>query len=149
MNHKQIKILLVEDNPADVRLATEALKEAKVANELTVASDGFEAINILKKIGKDENAFCPEIILLDLNLPKNSGFDVLTELKSNTVLKSIPVVILTTSKAEEDIAKSYSLSANCFITKPIDLNEFLEVFKTIEEFWLNIVSLPESNVAAK
>jgi CheY-like chemotaxis protein len=144
VNPDPIRILLVEDNPADVRLATEALKDAKVSNELSVVTDGLQAINYLKRSGQFYNVLRPDLILLDLNLPKKSGFEVLKELKSDPGLKSIPVVILTTSKAEEDIIKSYNLNANCFITKPIDLNEFLEVVKTIKEFWLTIVSLPET-----
>lgn len=148
MNHRPIKILLVEDNPADAKLAAEALKDARVPNELTVVTDGVQAIDYLNKNGAYSEAPRPELILLDLNLPKKNGFDVLKVLKSNPALRSIPVVILTTSKAEEDIAKSYSLNANCFITKPIDLNEFLEVVKTIEEFWLMTVSLPESRGVA-
>lgn len=142
MNYKPIKILLVEDNPADVRLATEALKEGGVESDLSVVTDGMDAINFLKKTGKFSDSPRPELILLDLNLPRKSGFDVLQVLKADPTLKSIPVIMLTTSSAEEDIAKSYSLNANCFVTKPTDLPQFLEVVKTIEEFWLTIASLP-------
>ncbi len=142
MNYKPIKILLVEDNPADIRLATEALKEGGVASDLSVVTDGMDAINFLKRTGKFSDSPRPELILLDLNLPRKSGFDVLQVLKADPNLKSIPVIMLTTSSAEEDIAKCYSLNANCFVTKPTDLPQFLEVVKTIEEFWLTIASLP-------
>jgi len=142
MNYKPIKILLVEDNPADIRLATEALKERGVESDLSVVTDGMDAINFLKRTGKFSDSPRPELILLDLNLPRKSGFDILQVLKADPNLKSIPVIILTTSSADEDIAKSYSLNANCFVTKPTDLPQFLEVVKTIEEFWLTIASLP-------
>jgi len=142
MNYKPIKILLVEDNPADIRLATEALKERGVESDLSVVTDGMDAINFLKRTGKFSDSPRPELILLDLNLPRKSGFDILQVLKADPNLKSIPVIILTTSSADEDIAKSYSLNANCFVTKPTDLAQFLEVVKTIEEFWLTIASLP-------
>lgn len=145
MNYKPIKILLVEDNPADIRLATEALKEGGVVSDLSVVTDGLDAINFLKRTGQFAGSPRPELILLDLNLPRKSGFDVLQVLKADPNLKSIPVIMLTTSSAEEDIAKSYSLNANCFVTKPTDLAQFLEVVKTIEEFWLTIASLPALN----
>lgn len=142
---KPIEILLVEDNPADIRLAKEALKDGRVMNNLSVATDGLEALNFLRQTGRYSDSPVPDLILLDLNLPKKSGLEVLQAIKADHSLKRIPVVILTTSKAEEDIVKSYNLSANCFITKPIDLKQFLEVIKTIEEFWLTIVSLPPKN----
>ncbi|HEX2896777.1 MAG TPA: response regulator [candidate division Zixibacteria bacterium] len=142
MNYKPIKILLVEDNPADIRLATEALKEGGVVSDLSVVTDGMDAINFLKRTGKYSDSPRPELILLDLNLPRKNGFDVLQVLKADPNLKSIPVIMLTTSSAEEDIVKSYNLNANCFVTKPTDLEQFLEVVKTIEEFWLTIASLP-------
>jgi len=142
---KPIEILLVEDNPADIRLAREALKDGKVINNLSVVTDGVEALNFLTNRGRYSDSPTPELILLDLNLPKKSGLEVLQSIKSDPELKRIPVVVLTTSKAEEDVVKSYNLNANCFITKPIDLKQFLDVVKTIEQFWLTIVSLPPSN----
>jgi chemotaxis family two-component system response regulator Rcp1 len=139
---KIIDILLVEDNPADVRLMQEALKDAKVRNVLHVVYDGEEAMDFLYKKGNFGNAARPDLILLDLNLPKKDGREVLGEIKKDEGLKSIPVVILTTSKSEQDILKSYKLYANCYITKPVDLNQFVDVVKSIEEFWLCIVKLP-------
>jgi len=139
---KFIDILLVEDSPGDVRLAQEALKEAKVRNKLYTVTDGVEAMDFLRQEGKYADAERPDLILLDLNLPKKDGREVLAEIKSDDDLKRVPVVILTVSKAEEDILKSYNLHANCYITKPIDLDQFLKVVKSIEEFWLTIVKLP-------
>jgi len=135
----------VEDNPADIRLAKEALKDGKVMNNLSAVTDGMEALNFVRQTGKYSDSPVPELILLDLNLPKKSGLEVLQAIKADPSIKRIPVVVLTTSKAEEDIVKSYNLNANCFITKPIDLKQFLDVVKTIEEFWLTIVSLPPMN----
>ena len=140
-----IEILLVEDNPADVRLTTEALKEEKFYNNLHVVTDGVEAIAFLRREGKYAKAVRPDLILLDLNLPKKDGREVLKEIKSDDNLKAIPVVILTVSQAEEDIFKSYSLSANCYITKPVDLDQFMKVIRSIQEFWLTIVKLPPKN----
>ncbi|MBA7689603.1 Response regulator rcp1 [subsurface metagenome] len=139
---KSIEILLVEDNPGDVRLTREALKEDKVLNNLNVAEDGIEALAFLNREGKYADAPRPELILLDLNLPKKDGRDVLAEIKANGDLKRIPVVVLTGSWAEEDIIKSYDLHANCYITKPVDLEQFIKVVKSIDEFWLDIVKLP-------
>ena len=139
---KPIEILLVEDNPGDSRLAIEALKESKLRNNLHVVMDGIEAMDFLYKRGKQTHAPRPDLILLDLNLPKKDGREVLAEIKSDPDLKRIPVVILTISKAEEDVLKSYNLHANCFITKPLDLNQFVTVVKSIEDFWLTIVKLP-------
>lgn len=139
---KPIVILLVEDNPADVRLTEEALKEEKLHNNLHVVNDGVEALAFLRKEGKYSNAVRPDLILLDLNLPKKDGREVLKEIKSDDKLKTIPVVVLTVSKAEEDILKSYNLHANCYITKPLDLNQFSRVVKSIQDFWLTIVKLP-------
>jgi len=138
-----IEILLVEDNPADVRLTVEILKETKVRNVLTVASDGNEALERLRRTGRYTHAVRPDLILLDLDLPKKDGKQVLAEIKADPVLKRIPVVILTSSKAEEDIVKSYNLYANCYVTKPVDLEQFVKVVKSVEEFWLTIVKLPE------
>ena len=137
-----IDILLVEDNPGDVRLAREALKDSKLLNRLHHAADGEEALNFLRRKGKFSDAPRPNLILLDLNLPKKDGRQVLAEIKEDDGLKRIPVVILTVSSAEEDILKTYNLHANCYITKPIDLNQFLKVVKSIEDFWLTIVKLP-------
>lgn len=137
-----IEILLVEDSPGDVRLTKEALRDAKVRNNLHVASDGMEATDFLKRQGKHANAPHPDLILLDLNLPKKGGWQVLEEIKADPRLKSIPVVILTTSGAEEDILRGYQHHANCYITKPVDLDQFLKVVKTIDNFWLTIVKLP-------
>ena len=139
---KPIEILLVEDNPGDVRLTQEALKEGKVSNNLCVVGDGIEALDFLRKQGKYVGVNRPDLILLDLNLPKKDGREVLEEIKNDPDLKRIPVVILTTSSTEEDILKSYNLYANCYITKPVDLDQFLKVAKAIEEFWLTIVRLP-------
>jgi CheY-like chemotaxis protein len=137
-----IEILLVEDNPADVRLTTEMLKEEKSYNNLHVVSDGVEAMAFLRKEGKYAKAVRPDLILLDLNLPKKDGREVLKEIKEDEDLKIIPVVVLTVSKAEEDILKSYKLHANCYITKPVDLKQFIIVAKSIQDFWLAIVKLP-------
>ena len=137
-----VEILLVEDNPADVRLTKEALKEEKLHNNLSVVNDGVEAMAFLRKEGKYENAQRPDLVLLDLNLPKKDGREVLKEIKNDDKLKAIPVVVLTVSKAEEDVLKTYNLHANCYITKPIDLNQFSKVVKSIKDFWLTIVKLP-------
>jgi len=137
-----IEILLVEDNPGDARLAKEALKESKLKNNLYIADDGVEAMDFLNKKGKYANMPRPDLVILDLNLPRKDGREVLNEIKTDDNLKRIPVVILTISKAEEDILKSYNLHANCFISKPIDLDQFIKVVKSIEDFWLTIVKLP-------
>jgi len=137
-----IEILLVEDNPGDVRLAVEALKEAKVHNRLSTVADGEAALSFLKRKPPHTDAPRPDLILLDLNLPRKSGREVLAEIKADPDLKRIPVVILTTSQAEEDIVKAYNHSANCYITKPVDLDQFIKVVRSIEEFWLTIVKLP-------
>jgi chemotaxis family two-component system response regulator Rcp1 len=137
-----IDILLVEDNPGDVRLTEEALREGKVKNRLAVVKDGVEAIAYLRCEGEYAEAVKPDLILLDLNLPRKDGRQVLEEIKADPELRVIPVVVLTTSAAEEDILKSYNLHANCYITKPVDLEQFLKVVKTIEDFWLSIVRLP-------
>ena len=139
---KPVEILLVEDNPGDVRLTQEAFKDGKMLNKLHVAEDGMEALAFLKREGKHNDAPRPELILLDLNLPGKDGRDVLAEIKADRDLKRIPVVILTTSRSEEDILRSYDLNANCYITKPVELDKFIEVVKFIEDFWLTIVKLP-------
>lgn len=137
-----IEILLVEDNPGDVRLAREALKENKVENNLHIVEDGVSAMEFLRKQGKYQNAARPDLILLDLNLPKKDGREVLAEIKADNDLKRIPVVMLTISKAEEDILRAYNLHVNCYITKPIDLDQFIKVVRSVEDFWLTIVKLP-------
>lgn len=138
-----IDILLVEDNPGDIRLTQEVLKEGKIKNKLSVVMDGEEAISFLKKIGKYKDVSTPDLILLDLNLPKKDGREVLAEIKSNPKFSSIPVVILTTSDAEKDVISSYASHANAFITKPVDFNQFVTVVRAIEDFWLTIVKLPK------
>jgi two-component system, chemotaxis family, response regulator Rcp1 len=138
-----IDILLVEDSAADVRLTQEAFKECKVGNRLFHVGDGVEALAFLKQEGKYADKPRPDLILLDLNLPKKSGREVLAEIKNDPDLKRIPVVVLTISKAEEDILSSYNLHANCFITKPIDLIKFMHVVRSIEGFWLTVVKLPD------
>lgn len=137
-----IEILLVEDNAADVRLTREALKDAKVRNQLHVAADGVEAMAFLRREGRHAGAPRPDLVLLDLNLPKKDGREVLEEIKQDPGLQNIPVVILTTSQAEEDVLRSYQLRANAYVTKPVDLERFLEVVRSIESFWLEIVRLP-------
>jgi len=137
-----IDILLVEDNPGDVRLTQEALKEAKVRNNLHVVEDGVEAMAFLKREGEYASAPLPDLILLDLNLPRKDGREVLEEIKQDDRLKRVPVVVLTTSQAEEDILRSYNLHANCYVNKPVDLDEFIKIVKSIEDFWLTIVKLP-------
>ncbi|MEP7153271.1 MAG: response regulator [Nitrospira sp.] len=139
---KPIEILLVEDNPGDVRLTIEALKEAKVINNLTVIKDGVEALAYLRRQGQYAKAARPHLIVLDLNLPKKDGREVLADIKAHDSLKRIPVVVLTTSQAEEDVLKTYNLHANCYITKPVDLDQFVRVVRSIEDFWLGIVVLP-------
>ena len=139
---KQIEILLVEDNEGDIGLVEEVFQEAKIMNNLNIAEDGEEAMLFLHKKGKFSNVPSPDIILLDLNLPGKDGREVLKEIKEDNELKRIPVVILTTSKAEEDILKSYNLHANSYITKPVDFDQFIRVIKSIENFWLDIVKLP-------
>ncbi len=138
-----IEILLVEDNPGDVELTREALEDAKVANRLNVVDDGADAVDFLYRKGRFANAPRPDIILLDLNLPKKDGRQVLSEIKADADLAQIPVVVLTTSQAEEDILRAYQLHANCYITKPVDFNQFLRIVSTIEEFWLTVVKLPK------
>ena len=142
---KPIEILLVEDNPADVRLTEEALKNGKVTNNLNVVSDGVEALNFLNRKGKYSDAPRPGLMLLDLNLPKKRGCEVLEEIKKDPSLRRIPVVVLTISKSEKDIMKSYNHHANCYITKPVDLDQFIDVVKSIEDFWLTVVKLPPNN----
>lgn len=141
-NMLPINILLVDDSPGDVRLTIEALKEHKVLNNLSVANDGVEALEVLNKTGKFKDALRPDIILLDLNMPRMDGREVLKEIKSNPDFRSIPVVILTTSEDEQDIYKSYDGFANCYITKPVDFKSFINVIKDLQNFWISIVKLP-------
>jgi chemotaxis family two-component system response regulator Rcp1 len=139
---REVNILLVEDNPGDVRLTKEALKESKMLNRLAVASDGVEAVAYLRGEGRYAGEPTSDIILLDLNLPRKDGREVLAEIKDDERLKHIPVVVLTISEAEQDIAKAYDLHANCYVTKPVDLKRFITVVKSIQDFWLVIVKLP-------
>lgn len=137
-----VEILLIEDSPGDVRLTQEALKEGKVLANLTVAADGVEALRVLRREGNHAQAKTPDLILLDLNLPGKDGREILKEIKSDDALKHIPVVVLTTSAADQDISRAYALHANCYITKPVDLEQFMQVVRSIDHFWLTIVKLP-------
>lgn len=139
---KPVELLLVEDNPGDVRLTEEALREGDWAVHLNVARDGVEALDFLHRRDGFADAPTPDLILLDLNLPRKNGREVLSEIKADPNLKRIPVLIMTTSRAEQDIQKAYSLNANCYITKPMDLDEFLRIVRSIEEFWLRTATLP-------
>ena len=139
---KVVDILLVEDNPGDIRLTQEALRDSKIQNNLSVTRDGVEAVAFLRRQGQYANAPRPDIILLDLNLPRKDGREVLEEIKQDDDLKRIPVVVLTTSNDESDVLASYNLHANCFITKPVDLSRFIHIVKSIEGFWFQIVKLP-------
>lgn len=137
-----ISILLVEDNPGDVRLTVEALKEGKILNQMAVVADGIEAMDFLRN---SDNQTRPDLIMLDLNLPRMSGREVLAAIKADEALRRIPVVVLTTSDSEQDILDSYNMHANCYVTKPVDLEQFIKVVRSIEEFWLTVVKLPSSN----
>jgi len=139
---RPIEILLVEDNPGDVRLTIEALRESKVHNNLHVAKDGVDALAFLRHEQGFGDTTRPDLILLDLNLPRKDGREVLAEIKADARLKTIPVVVLTTSRAEQDVLRTYELQANCYISKPVDLDQFIGVVRTIEDFWLTIVTLP-------
>ncbi len=139
---RTIEILLVEDNPADVRLTVEALKDGKINNTLYPVKDGVEALAFLRREGEYADATRPDIILLDLNLPKKNGLEVLQEVKSSPDLRRIPVVVLTTSTADEDVIKSYDLNVNCYIPKPVEIDKFVNVIRSIENFWFSIVRLP-------
>ena len=145
-NGRPIEILLVEDNPGDVRLTQEALKEGKVRNNIYVAYDGLEALAFLRREGPYAETVQPDLILLDLNLPRMDGREFLAEIKDDPVLKRIPVVVLTTSQSETDILRTYNLHANCFISKPVDLDQFMTVVKAIENFWMTIVTLPPNGI---
>ena len=143
---KPIHILLVEDNEGDIFLVTEALEEGKIVNKISVAKDGKEAIDFLEKKGKYQNEERPDLILLDVNLPKKNGHEVLEHIKSQKNLKQIPVIMLTTSSAEKDILLSYKNHANCYITKPVDVENFLKVVYSIANFWISIVTLPANKI---
>lgn len=143
----QVDILLVEDSPGDVRLTMEALADAKISNQISVASDGVEALEFLQKKGQHSDASRPDLILLDLNMPRMDGRELLSIIKADENLRNIPVVVLTTSQSENDILNSYDLRANCYITKPVDLDQFLVVVNSIQEFWFSIVKLPTSQAA--
>jgi two-component system, chemotaxis family, response regulator Rcp1 len=142
VERKPIQILLVEDNPGDARLAIEALRDMKVRNQLHVVQDGVEAMSFLRRQGQYAGIPRPDLVLLDLNLPRKDGREVLAEIKYDADLKRIPVVVLTSSAAEQDILQAYNLYANCYITKPLDLEQFLRVIRSIEDFWLAVVNLP-------
>jgi two-component system, chemotaxis family, response regulator Rcp1 len=142
-NGRPVEILLVEDSPGDVRLTREALREGKVRNNLHVVTDGVAALAFLRREGQYAAVPRPDVILLDLNLPKKDGREVLAEIKDDEILRRIPVVILTTSQDEHDVLRAYELHANCYITKPVDLDQFIAVIQSIESFWLTIVTLPE------
>lgn len=142
LRNNQVEILMVEDNPADVRLTEEAFKDAKVLNNMSVVGDGVEAMAFLRREGKYANAAKPDLILLDLNLPKKDGREVLAEIKNDPELKRIPVVILTTSEDEKDILKAYDLHVNAYVRKPVDLDQFMKVVEAVEDFWLTVVKLP-------
>jgi len=139
---RPVEILLVEDSPSDTELTVEALREAKVRNHLSIAEDGVQALEFLRRKGKYAGAPRPDLIMLDLNLPRKDGREVLAEIKSDNDLKTIPVVVLTTSRAEQDVLQAYNLHANCYITKPVDFEQFLNVVHSIESFWLMLVTLP-------
>ena len=139
---RPVEILLVEDNPDDALLTEEALQEAKVWSNLSVTVDGVEAMDFLRRHGKFANAPTPDIMFLDLNLPRMDGREVLAEVKGDDQLKHLPIVILTTSGAEQDILRSYRLHANCYVTKPVDLEQFIKIVQSIEEFWFTVVKLP-------
>lgn len=141
---RTVEILLVEDNPGDVRLTSEGLREGKISNNLSVVGDGIDAIAFLRREGQFANAPRPDLILLDLNLPRKDGREVLAEIKADEDLRRIPVVVLTTSSAEQDIVRTYDLAANCYVTKPLDFEAFVEMVKSIEDFWFTIVTLPPS-----
>ena len=139
---RAIDILMVEDDPGDVRLTREALKGSKVLHSLNVVEDGVAALDYLRKVAPYQDAVRPDIVLLDLNLPRKDGREVLSAMKQDAALRTIPVVILTTSQAEEDVLRAYNLNANCYVTKPVDFDQFMRIVRTIEDFWLNVVTLP-------
>lgn len=139
---RPVEILLVEDNPADVRLTIEVFKDSRITNHISVVMDGEEALAFLHKRGKYADEIRPDLILLDLNLPKKDGREVLSEIKADAELKAIPIIVLTTSDADQDVWKAYDSGVNSYITKPVDLEQFIRIFRSIEDFWLTIVKLP-------
>jgi CheY-like chemotaxis protein len=141
---RPIEILLIEDSPSDTALTIEALEEGKIANNLSHVEDGVEAMDFLMRQGKYKNAPRPDLIMLDLNLPRKDGREVLAEIKNDESLKIIPIIVLTTSRSDKDILQSYRLNANCYITKPVDFRQFMEVVRSIEKFWLSVVTLPQN-----
>ena len=141
---RPIEILLIEDSPSDTALTIEALEEGKIANSLTHVEDGVEAMDCLRRQGKYKNAPRPDLIMLDLNLPRKDGREVLAEIKADDNLRIIPVIVLTTSRSDKDILQSYQLNANCYITKPVDFRQFMDVVRSIEKFWLSVVTLPQN-----
>ena len=147
MKKNEIRILLVEDNEGDILLTLEALKEARIGNEVDVVKDGDKALRFLKKEGEFKDANTPDLILLDINLPRTDGFEVLAVIKKDERLSVIPVIMLTTSDSEKDILESYQHHANCYITKPVNFENFMNVIQTIKDFWINIVKLPNPNLA--
>jgi CheY-like chemotaxis protein len=144
IDERPVEILLVEDSPSDTELTVEALREARIRNHLSIAEDGVEALEFLRRQGKYAAAPRPDLIMLDLNLPRKDGREVLAEIKSDENLKTIPVVVMTTSRAEQDVLQAYKHHANCYITKPVDFDKFLGVVHSIESFWLMVVTLPQS-----
>lgn len=144
INGRAVEILLVDDNPGDVRLTLEAFKDGKLANNVSIAGDGVEAMEFLRREGKYAGAVRPDLVLLDLNMPRKDGREVLEEVKNDPELRRIPIVMLTTSKAEDDILKSYDLHVNCYIQKPVDYNEFIRMLRLIEDFWFTAVVLPSN-----
>jgi CheY-like chemotaxis protein len=146
---RPVEILLVEDSPSDTELTVEALQEAKVRNHLSMVEDGVQALEFLRRQGKYAEAPRPDLIMLDLNLPRKDGREVLAEIKSDDRLKTIPVVVLTTSRAEQDVLQAYRFHANCYITKPVDFEQFLSVVRSIESFWLMLVTLPSAGPAIR
>jgi CheY-like chemotaxis protein len=143
MDIRPIEILLVEDNPADVRLTVEVLKDGRILNNLEVACDGEAALERLRGTGEHTGKPCPDLVLLDLNLPRKDGREVLAEMREDPVLNRVPVIVLTTSSSEADVLSMYDLHANCYITKPVELDEFVNVVRSIEDFWLTVVRLPK------
>ncbi len=141
---RPIEILLIEDSPSDTALTIEALEEGKIANNLSHVEDGVEAMDFLMRQGKYKNAPRPDLIMLDLNLPRKDGREVLAEIKKDEDLRIIPIIVLTTSRSDKDILQSYKLNANCYITKPVDFRQFMEVVRSIEKFWLSVVTLPQN-----
>jgi CheY-like chemotaxis protein len=149
IDERPVEILLVEDSPSDTELTVEALKEARIRNHLSIAEDGVEALEFLRRQGKYQEAPRPDLIMLDLNLPRKDGREVLAEIKADENLKMIPVVVMTTSRAEQDVLQAYQHHANCYITKPVDFEKFLNVVHSIESFWLMVVTLPSSAKSAQ